>query len=148
MTSTTLTELKSTFKLSLKTDTEEAPGHPGAGFGYGAGKQWPACPRGLWPQGKGGHGSSHTTYATTDPLARRHLKSLLWIHRSPGEEKCHCQASPHLPQMTWKETRCFRNEKNPMLPLSSAGRSAMNLAPHWQKMYMFRLVLHKLRRRK
>lgn len=35
-----------------------------------------------------------------------------------------------------------------MLPLSSAGRSAMNLAPHWQKMYMFRLVLHKLRWRK
>ena len=63
--------LKTTFKLSLKTYTkEEAPGHLGAGFGYGAGKQ-PAntFPRGLQPQRKGGCGSLHATRAMTDPLA-------------------------------------------------------------------------------
>lgn len=35
--------------------------------------------------------------------------------------------------MTWKEARWFRNERNPMFPLSSAGSSAMDLAPHQQK---------------
>lgn len=63
--------LKSTFKLSLETDTkEEALGHLGAGSGYGTGKQLAnVAPRGLWLQRKGGCSSLHATCAMPDPLA-------------------------------------------------------------------------------
>lgn len=63
--------LKSTFKLSRKTDTkEEAPGHLGPGFGYGAGKQLAnTSPGGLQPQREGGRISFHVTCATPGPLA-------------------------------------------------------------------------------